>query len=393
MKVAVVKETAPGERRVALVPETMPGCSAAGLEVLVERARGRRLARRQRLRRGRGDHRQPRGTASGRGRHPHVGRPDEAPWAGCGPARRSWACSRRWSTRSWPPAGRAGVTAISLDGLPRTLSRAQGMDALSSQANVAGYKAALVAAEAVRPVLPAADHRGGHRAAGQGAHPRHRGGRPAGDRHRAAARRRGSAPTTCGRRPRPRWNRSARTFIELTSVGRRGGRGRLRPGADRRGTPRPAGRAGRAYRPARRGHHHRPGARAPAAAARHRGRAQGHGRRVGHRGHGRRRARRQRGRLGAGRDDRHRERGHHHRGRRTCRATVPAAASAAFSRNISALLLHMIADGALAIDLSDEIQAGVVITHDGAVVQPARGRSCCGQPPARGSHHDDGPAH
>jgi NAD(P) transhydrogenase subunit alpha len=39
-----------------------------------------------------------------------------------------------------------GVTVVSLDGLPRTLSRAQGMDALSSQANVAGYRAVLVAA-------------------------------------------------------------------------------------------------------------------------------------------------------------------------------------------------------------------------------------------------------
>ena len=36
------------------------------------------------------------------------------------------------------------MTAISLDGLPRTLTRTQGMDALSSQANVAGYKAALL---------------------------------------------------------------------------------------------------------------------------------------------------------------------------------------------------------------------------------------------------------
>jgi NAD(P) transhydrogenase subunit alpha len=41
----------------------------------------------------------------------------------------------------------AGVTALSLDGLPRTLSRAQSMDALSSQANVAGYRSVLVAAE------------------------------------------------------------------------------------------------------------------------------------------------------------------------------------------------------------------------------------------------------
>ncbi len=38
------------------------------------------------------------------------------------------------------------VTAISLDLLPRQLSRAQSMDALSSQANIAGYKAVLVAA-------------------------------------------------------------------------------------------------------------------------------------------------------------------------------------------------------------------------------------------------------
>jgi NAD(P) transhydrogenase subunit alpha len=48
----------------------------------------------------------------------------------------------------------AGVTAVSLDLLPRTLSRAQAMDALSSQANVAGYKAALLAAEAYSGFFP-----------------------------------------------------------------------------------------------------------------------------------------------------------------------------------------------------------------------------------------------
>jgi NAD(P) transhydrogenase subunit alpha len=52
-------------------------------------------------------------------------------------------------------------------------------------------------------------------------------------------------------------------------------------------------------------------------------------------------------------------------------ATVPAAASAAYARNVSALLLHMVADGALAIDPADDIQAGVVITHGGTVVHPA----------------------
>ncbi len=47
-----------------------------------------------------------------------------------------------------------GVTAISLDRMPRTLTRTQPMDALSSQANVAGYKAALVAATAFGRFFP-----------------------------------------------------------------------------------------------------------------------------------------------------------------------------------------------------------------------------------------------
>jgi NAD(P) transhydrogenase subunit alpha len=42
-----------------------------------------------------------------------------------------------------------------------------------------------------------------------------------------------------------------------------------------------------------------------------------------------------------------------------------------YARNISALLLYMVKDGALAIDLSDEIHAGVVVSHDGRVIHPA----------------------
>jgi H+-translocating NAD(P) transhydrogenase subunit alpha len=50
---------------------------------------------------------------------------------------------------------------------------------------------------------------------------------------------------------------------------------------------------------------------------------------------------------------------------------MPTSASAALSRNVSALLLHLLVDGQLVIDLGDEIQAGVVMTHGGAVVHPA----------------------
>jgi NAD(P) transhydrogenase subunit alpha len=48
----------------------------------------------------------------------------------------------------------AKVTALSLDHLPRTLSRAQAMDVLSSQANVAGYQSVLVAASAYDGFFP-----------------------------------------------------------------------------------------------------------------------------------------------------------------------------------------------------------------------------------------------
>jgi NAD(P) transhydrogenase subunit alpha len=47
-----------------------------------------------------------------------------------------------------------GITAVAFELLPRTVSRAQSMDALSSQASAAGYRAAIVAAESFARYLP-----------------------------------------------------------------------------------------------------------------------------------------------------------------------------------------------------------------------------------------------
>lgn len=47
-----------------------------------------------------------------------------------------------------------GVTVVAFELLPRTLSRAQGMDALSSQASAAGYRAAVVATSTFTRYLP-----------------------------------------------------------------------------------------------------------------------------------------------------------------------------------------------------------------------------------------------
>jgi NAD(P) transhydrogenase subunit alpha len=48
---------------------------------------------------------------------------------------------------------KAGVSAFSMDAIPR-ISRAQKMDALSSQANLGGYKAVLLAADTIGKILP-----------------------------------------------------------------------------------------------------------------------------------------------------------------------------------------------------------------------------------------------
>ncbi|HEV8555667.1 MAG TPA: NAD(P) transhydrogenase subunit alpha [Actinophytocola sp.] len=151
MKIGVLKEQAPGERRVALVPEVVAKLTAA--EVMVETgagavanfpdsaydAAGATIASRAEICRDAnvivcvGP---PDGLVLSRGQL-LVGllRPHE----------------RAAQMRAWAAAG---ATVVSLDLLPRMLSRAQAMDALSSQANVVGYKGVLVAANAYGGYFP-----------------------------------------------------------------------------------------------------------------------------------------------------------------------------------------------------------------------------------------------
>jgi NAD(P) transhydrogenase subunit alpha len=56
-------------------------------------------------------------------------------------------------------------------------------------------------------------------------------------------------------------------------------------------------------------------------------------------------------------------------------ASMPTAASTMYARNITALLLALVSDGALALDGEDELLAGVIVTRDGAIVHPALSRS------------------
>jgi len=156
MKVGVARETAAGERRVALVPEALGKLTAAGLEILVEAGAGDGAAIPDSAY-----------TEAGATVVPtdrlyadadvvlRVQRPSEAE---VGRLRSGQTLIGLLSPLIDPKlaAGIAarGVTAISLDALPRTLSRAQSMDALSSQANVGGYKAVLLAANAYGRYFP-----------------------------------------------------------------------------------------------------------------------------------------------------------------------------------------------------------------------------------------------
>jgi NAD(P) transhydrogenase subunit alpha len=156
MKVGVVKETAPGERRVALVPEAIGRLKSAGLDVLVESGAGNGSLIPDSAFTDAGATVLSRDELYGsadvvlRVQKPS---PDEI-----APLRQGQAVigflQPLIDPRTAGAIAQRGAIGISLDAIPRTLSRAQTMDALSSQANVGGYKAVLIAANAYGRYFP-----------------------------------------------------------------------------------------------------------------------------------------------------------------------------------------------------------------------------------------------
>jgi proton-translocating NAD(P)+ transhydrogenase subunit alpha len=156
MKVGVARETAADERRVALVPEALGKLTAAGLEILVEAGAGSGAAIPDQAYVDAGAIVVP--TADLYAGAEVILRVRKPAAAEVSSLRRGQVVIGLLSPLLDPAlmetlAG-AGVTAISLDAIPRTLSRAQSMDALSSQANVGGYKAVLIAANTYGRYFP-----------------------------------------------------------------------------------------------------------------------------------------------------------------------------------------------------------------------------------------------
>ena len=147
MRIAVAKEIRPGEARVALVPDIISKLTKAGLEVVIESGAG--------VLAGFSD-----AEFSAAGAIVKSGNvisdadvvasvtslaPEQMKSLKKGALTISFL-SPTTGADSIDAAASAGVTAISLEHVPR-ISRAQSMDALTSQALCAGYRASLVAAE------------------------------------------------------------------------------------------------------------------------------------------------------------------------------------------------------------------------------------------------------
>lgn len=387
MKVAVLRETAPGERRVSLVPEAVAKLRAADLEVLVESGAGggawlsddafteagASIATRGEIQQ----------TADA---IVLVGRPDDDAIASF---RQGQAVLGMLAPLGDPNFARrlaeTGVTSVSLDLIPRTLPRAQQMDALSSQANIAGYKAAVLAADTFGRFFPLLITAAG---TARPAKVLVLGTGVAGLQAIGTARRLGAVVSAYDVRPETKTEAESlgAAFIELTSVGPASGEG----GYARALTEEER----QAQQDELAGHIARhdvvittaqvPGRRPPLLITGHALKAMAPGSVIvdmGASALGGNVAGSQAGETVVT------ENGVTIVGAANLASTMPAAASAMYARNMSSLLLYLVKDGALAVDLSDDLQRGVVITHEGRVVHPALADPVGGPADVDGASH------
>jgi H+-translocating NAD(P) transhydrogenase subunit alpha len=151
MRLGVPQETVPGERRVALVPEVVRKLVAGGHEVVVEPGAGA-------------------GALIPDALFEEAGARTGDPWDAevvvkvAAPGAEEVArlqpgsvligfLAPLTSPETTRALAEARVTALAMEAIPR-ISRAQSMDALSSQSNVAGYRAALLGAEHLTRFYP-----------------------------------------------------------------------------------------------------------------------------------------------------------------------------------------------------------------------------------------------
>jgi NAD(P) transhydrogenase subunit alpha len=156
MRIVVPRETTPGERRVALTPDAAAALVKTGLEVLVEAGAGEGAFHADAAYDKAGAKIVRDGGALWREADVvvKVQKPtlDEADQLRSGATLVSFLQALTSPELVERLAARQ-ITSFGMEGIPR-ISRAQKMDALSSQANIAGYKAVLIAAESLPKFFP-----------------------------------------------------------------------------------------------------------------------------------------------------------------------------------------------------------------------------------------------
>lgn len=360
----VVRERAPGERRVAIVPDAVERLRAAGMEVLVERGAGAEawIADEAYERAG-----AQVGSAEDVRRRADIiaclAPPDLRLREGQVLVGLLDPLRRPDDVRAWTEAG---VTAVSLDLLPRTLSRAQVMDALSSQAAIAGYRAALLAATTFDRYFPMLTTAAGTSPPAQVLV---LGAGVAGLSAIGTARRLGAVVTGYDVRPAARGEVESlgARFLELSSV---------ESGAGEGGYARALTETEQEAQLAELGRHlarfdvvittaQVPDRRPPLLVT---------GDALAGMAPGSVVVDLAASDLGGNVDGSQPDqavvlaRGVTVIGAGNLPATLPTAASTAYARNLSALVTHLLRDGVVHVDLGDEIQAGVVVTHRGELV-------------------------
>ncbi|HEY4451987.1 MAG TPA: Re/Si-specific NAD(P)(+) transhydrogenase subunit alpha [Solirubrobacteraceae bacterium] len=155
MRIGVPKETAAGEHRVALVPEVVAKLKAKGLDVLVQSGAGGDALLTDEAFTAAGAQVSPDATAVwGCDVVLAIAPPDPQAIRGLGSGSILIGfLAPLTSPQTTRALSEARATAFAMEAIPR-ISRAQAMDALSSQSNVAGYRAALLAAEDMGRFFP-----------------------------------------------------------------------------------------------------------------------------------------------------------------------------------------------------------------------------------------------
>ncbi|KAA6459799.1 Re/Si-specific NAD(P)(+) transhydrogenase subunit alpha [Acidobacteria bacterium AB60] len=156
MLIGILKESSAGETRVALLPENLKGLRAQGIDVMVERGAGEAASASDQayVDAGAVVTAERETILSSADLLPTVNALNSTDQASLKPGAVTLGFLRPLdAAAALVPAIERGATLFSMELIPR-ISRAQSMDALSSMATVAGYKAVIMAADRIPRLFP-----------------------------------------------------------------------------------------------------------------------------------------------------------------------------------------------------------------------------------------------